>query len=270
MAVRDEDQDLQWFSWLGKYFCELCLIFGSKSSVGLYDRLAKLVLFIVCKESGMPMHMVCQHLDDCAAAAPKDSSLIQCFDEVFSEVADLLGVKLAPRDDPEKSFGPSTSGIVFGVRYDTLDWAWSIPQEKLSRILHQLQDGINSDWVSQEYLMSVAGRIINIRPLIPDGRFHVNHILRAAGVSQDKGHVSRVTPELRSQLQFWFVMLRACDGNVSIPDPDVRPPSWAINIFTDASGGGFGAGSLGQYSSYQRLCAPNPHQGKENRARQSN
>ena len=30
------------------------------------------------------------------------------------------------------------------------------------------------------------------------------------------------------------------------------------------------AGSLGQYSSYQRLCAPNPHQGKENRARQSN
>ena len=55
--------------------------------------------------------------------------------------------------------------------------------------------------------MSVAGRIINIRPLIPDGRFHVNHILRAAGVSQDKGHMSRVAPELRSQLHFWFVML---------------------------------------------------------------
>ena len=241
VAVREVDLDLQWFSWLGKYFCELCLIFGSKSSVGLYDRLAKLVLFIVCKESGMPEHMVCQHLDDCAAAAPKDSELILCFDEVFKEVADLLGVKLAPRDDPEKSFGPSTAGIVFGVKYDTVEWAWSIPQEKLSRILHQLQEGIDSDWVSQEYLMSVAGRIINIRPLIPDGRFHVSHILRAAGVSQDKCHMSPVTPELRAQLQFWRVMLQACDGNVSIPDPDAKLPSWAVNVFTDASGGGFGA-----------------------------
>ena len=53
--------------------------------------------------------------------------------------------------------------------------------------------------------------------------------------------MSRVTPELRSQLQFWLVMLQACDGNVSIPDPDRRPPCWAINIFTNASGGGFGA-----------------------------
>ena len=64
--------------------------------------------------------------------------------------------------------------------------------------------------------MSMAGRIINIKPLIPDGRFHVNHILRAADVSQDKGHMFRITPELQSQLQFWLVMLRACDGNVRI------------------------------------------------------
>ena len=244
VAVRDCDLDLQWFSWLGKFFCELSLVFGSKSSVGLYDRLAKLVLFIVCKEADMPTHMVCQHLDDCAAAAPKDSPLIHRFDEVFKEVAELLGVKLAPRDDPEKSFGPSTTGIVFGVSYDTVKWSWSIPREKLVRILHQLQEGIDSAWVSQEYLMSVAGRIINIRPLIPLGRFHVTHILKAAGVSQEKSHMSFVTPELRAQLQFWLVMLRACDGNVSIPDPDDRLPCWALEFFTDASGGGFGADGL--------------------------
>ena len=244
VAVRDQDLDLQWFSWLGKFFCELCLIFGSKSSVGLYDRLAKVVLFIVCRESGMPLHMVCQHLDDCAAAAPMDSSLILAFDEVFMEVADLLGIKLAPRDDPEKSFGPSTTGIVFGVKYDTVSWSWTIPKEKLLRILHQLQEGIQADWVNQEYLMSVAGRIINIRPLVPMGRFHIDHIIRAAGVTQDKSHRARVTPELRAQLGFWLVMLRACDGNVSIPDPDERPPSWAIEFFTDASGGGFGPDGL--------------------------
>ena len=244
VAVREQDLDLQWFSWLGKFFCELCLIFGSKSSVGLYDRLAKVVLFIVCKESGMPLHMVCQHLDDCAAAAPMNSTLIQAFDEVFMEVAALLGIKLAPRDDPEKSFGPSTSGIVFGVKYDTIKWSWSIPSEKLSRILHQLLEGINASSVDQEYLMSVSGRIINIRPLIPMGRFHVDHIIRAAGVTQEKSHRTFVTPELRAQFEFWLVMLRACDGNVSIPDPDEKSPSWALEFFTDASGGGFDTNGL--------------------------
>ena len=95
VAVRREDLKLQWFSWLGMAFCELCLIFGSKSSVGLYDRLAKLVLFIVCKESGMPLNMVCQHLDDCAGAAPAGSNLIDTFDQKFLEVTSLLGIQLA-------------------------------------------------------------------------------------------------------------------------------------------------------------------------------
>ncbi len=88
LAVRVEDLNLQWFSWLGMAFCELCLIFGSKSSVGLYDRLAKQVLAIVCAKSRMPSYMVCQHLDDCVAAAPEDSELIYSFDNCYYEVAD--------------------------------------------------------------------------------------------------------------------------------------------------------------------------------------
>jgi hypothetical protein len=34
VAVRSEDIKLQWFSWLGKYFAELCLVFGTVSNVG--------------------------------------------------------------------------------------------------------------------------------------------------------------------------------------------------------------------------------------------
>ena len=49
------------------------------------------------------------------------------FDETFSFVAERLGIKLAPRDDPEKSFGPSQRGIVFGILYDTVEWTWLIP-----------------------------------------------------------------------------------------------------------------------------------------------
>ena len=244
VAVRREDLKLQWFSWLGMAFCELCLIFGSKSSVGLYDRLVKLVLFIVCKESGMPLNMVCQHLDDCAGAAPAGSNLIDAFDQKFLEVASLLGIQLAPRDDPEKSFGPSTTGVIFGVKYDTVAWSWSIPAEKLTRILHQLDKAIESVSISQECMMSIAGRIVDIRPLVPAGRFHINHILRASAASKVKTDSLLVDHQLRDQFTFWKIMLQVCSGWVAIPDPDARLPAWSWDVYTDASGGGFGANGL--------------------------
>ena len=189
VTVRLEDLDLQWFQWLGKYFCELCLIFGSKSSVGLYDRLAKLVLFIVCRESGMPLSMVCQHLDDCVAASSKDSHLLEGFDTTFSRVAHELGIRLAPRDNAEKTFGPSTAGVVFGVHYDSVSWTWAIPNEKLSRLLHMIQSALRSRMITQGDLMSLSGKITNVRPLVPQGKFHVDHILMSAAHSDDKSQL---------------------------------------------------------------------------------
>jgi hypothetical protein len=47
--VRPADLPLQWFSWLGMDFFELGLIFGTSSSVGIFDRLAKVVLHIVLR-----------------------------------------------------------------------------------------------------------------------------------------------------------------------------------------------------------------------------
>ena len=43
IPVCREDSDLQWFTWLGKAFKELSLVFGGASSAGLFDRVAKVV-----------------------------------------------------------------------------------------------------------------------------------------------------------------------------------------------------------------------------------
>ena len=61
VAVSQEDTELQWFSWAGKAFEELCLIFGCASSAGLFDRLAKVVLHIVLQKANFPCNMVVQH-----------------------------------------------------------------------------------------------------------------------------------------------------------------------------------------------------------------
>ena len=240
IGVHPDDLNLQWFKWLGRGFVELCLIFGAVSSAGIFDAVAKIVIFIVIKLSGMDPTMVCQHLDDCVAAAPKNSDALHRFDQQFQDVAKRLGIRLAPRSDPEKSFAPCKSGVVLGVWYCTEKWMWGIPSEKLTRLLNTISEVINTDMVSQREIWSLVGKLIHIRPLIPGGQYHMNYLMEANSKSTDGEHKILITSEMRSQLHFWLKILPMCSGRIPIPDPDKHLPPWAIEVFTDAAGGSWG------------------------------
>jgi hypothetical protein len=164
ICVREKDTDLQWFSWGGKFFKELCLIFGGVSSAGLFDDAAKLVLDLVCRRVEFPAHMVCQHLDDVCAAAAAGSQDLQRFDAAFQEIAAAVGVELAPRDDHDKSFAPCTAGVVFGVHYDTVAWTWAIPEEKLARTCGLIQTAVEQGWLAARDMRSLAGRVSDPDP----------------------------------------------------------------------------------------------------------
>ena len=270
VAVRAQDTDLQWFSWLGMAFKELCLIFGCTSSAGIFDRLAKVVVHIAATKSRFPTNRICQHLDDCCATAPANSDSLEIFDATFSQVAETLGVKLAPREDPEKSFGPSTKGLVLGVVYDTTTWTWSLNYEKMSRLLHNLRDLLISDAVPQVNIWSIVGKIIHIQPLIPTGRFNIHHILDLNSVSTDRKALIELTPQFKRQIFFWFSLLRLCSGRGKLINPDRGLPPWAVNVYTDAAGGsmetkGLGVGAVTEgwwaYIPWSRtinLCKPTP------------
>ena len=249
LTVHPEDTELQWFMWLGRAFKELCLIFGCTSSAGLFDRLAKLVLHIVVVRSGMPRKQVIQFLDDCCAAARKEDPVLDKFDSIFFSTARELGITLAPRDDPDKSFGPSTRGTVLGIAYDSVSWTWELPKDKLVRTLADIDNMLVSDSVTQEAVWSTVGRILYVMPLVPTGRFNVDHLLRINSVSEDRKFRIEVSAEVRRQLRFWRQLLPVCSGATAIPNPDAHLPPWAIEVFTDAAGGtrqkpGHGAGAV--------------------------
>ena len=238
IAVRPEDINLQWFTWLGMAFQELCLIFGGVSSAGIFDRTAKLVLFIVIARSGIDRQLVCQHLDDCCAAGPAGSAVLERFDAEFFAVAEELGLKLASRDDPDKSFGPSTQGTVLGVYYDTISWTWAIPQDKLIKILHDIQFILDAESVvHQEKIWSVVGKLLHVKPLVSQGRFNMYHLILANSFSDDAKALVPVSRELKRQLWFWQSMLPVCSGLSTIPRLDIPLPPWAIDVYTDAAGG---------------------------------
>jgi hypothetical protein len=230
VTVRREDTVLQWFQWSGKYFKELCLIFGSASSAGIFDDVAKTVLDLVCQISGFPASMICQHLDDiCGAAA--DKARLQRFDEAFSAGAVVTGVRLAPKDNSDKAFGPSQQGVVFGVHYDTAAWCWSIPQIKMYRLLRAINKAIDQPEIGEKDM-----KIINIKPLFPTGKFNVDKIMKALADSNFAAKI-QLSDKCKRQLHFWQLLITACQGHLSIPAPKLSSPAWAKQVFTDAAGG---------------------------------
>jgi len=235
--VREEDVRLQWFSWLGKNFAEVCLVFGAVSSVGIYDRAAKVVLDLVLRMSGFPKKMVCQHLDDvCAAAGASAADGLRRFEDCYRAVAAQVGVKLAPPEDKDKGFSLCKLGVVLGVEYDTEKWTWSIPGEKVARLLGQIREALGADRLRQDQIWSLVGRIIHYAPLIPCGRFNIDHLIRANSVSADKAAWVELGPELKRQLEFWRLLIRVSSGFARLPD--LSPlPAWTVEAYTDAAGG---------------------------------
>jgi hypothetical protein len=256
VPVAAADTDLQWFEWGGKYFKELCLIFGASSSAGIFDATAKVFLMLVCKLAEFPMAQVCQHLDDiCAAAADGDESLAR-LDGLFQTVAADVGVKLASRDDPDKSFAPAKRGVVFGVEYDTDTWTWSIPDEKKNRLILSLREILTADAITARQAKSIVGKLIHVKALFPAAKFNICHIMRlaaAAGSDEDlDATLVPITLECKRQFWHWLLMLQACPGWVSIPR-EYGPMPWALQIYTDAAGASLdrlGAGTGGVCQSW--------------------
>jgi hypothetical protein len=246
IGVRKQDIKLQWFSWLGKFFAELCLVFGTASSVGIFDRVAKLVLKIVLRYALFPTDYVCQHLDDlCAACSKEEGHSLFKLEKVYRKVADTLGVALCGTEDPEKAFSPGTRGLVLGVLYDTVNWTWEIPAEKVTRLAHQIRSVIEAETVMQGEIWSLAGRIMHYAPLIPGGRMNLCYIMLANAESTDRKHIVHVTASLKRQLWFWLTMVKASSGYCRIPDQAFPLPAWAVDFFTDSAGGSLDGSARG-------------------------
>jgi hypothetical protein len=147
-----------------------------------------------------------------------------------------LGVRLAPQDVPDKAFGPSQSGTVFGIHYDTVNWTWSIPDKKMLSVRLAINHALAADKLSDKQVRSLMGKLINVKPLIPAGKYHADHLMAALADSQKAKKVT-LTSDCKRQLQFWDLMLKGCNHRLSIPVSEHKPPPWATDVYTDAAGG---------------------------------
>ena len=102
----------------GRFFVEQALTFGGCNSPTLYNMVARLLIELAALESGMDTRHSVQQLDDNCSTASVGSRILWRYLKSYRGLADELGIRLAPEDDPAKAFPPSPAGEILGIEYD--------------------------------------------------------------------------------------------------------------------------------------------------------
>jgi len=163
----------------------------------------------------------------------------------YLKVADSIGVKMSPEDDPEKAFAARTRGTVLGVTYDTVNWTWELPTDKLARLIAQINAALDSDTMQQCDIWSLVGKLIHYCPLVPTGRFNIRHLIKLNNASTLRRTMTAVPSAAKRQLWYWRTLLLATAGLASIPVLPALSPAWATEFYTDAAGGSHSTPGLG-------------------------
>ena len=251
--VRKEDWGLQIIQWGGRYFIELSLMFGTRSSPGIYDELHKAFISSVVKLSpDMPKNQVEQHLDDVLAIGfpEKDNTRsVDAFFRTYLEEAKKVGFKVDQSGDKNKVQPPEHTVVALGVVFDSVAWTWGFKPEKLARILHTLATIRGEEEVEFGTIQSITGKLVDIRLLVPGGKFNLLFFLKAAQSEVGKNVKVQISAELREQATWWTTALMSAKDGSPIVNPDRGAPSTAVEGFCDAAGGsssytGAGVGGL--------------------------
>lgn len=242
--IREKDLRYNWVKWLDKYFCELCLVFGCVSSVGLYDRGAKVILYIALREAEFPIWCCIQHLDDVCSVGGRDGKLVAKFYSTYCRVCKDVGVSLASTDEPDKAFAPTTEGLILGVMFCTETWTWWLREDKLNRILWDIEEMLGKADTNLSSFWSVMGKIMYVKELAPQGRYYISELMKLNFSSDDGSTIVKITGEVKEQLRWWSIFLRLCfqaGDRMPIPSGYDLPPPWAKTGDSDAAGGSHSA-----------------------------
>ena len=239
--MRKEDLRLQVLQYAGRYFVELKLVFGSRSSPGLYDEVSDVLLDLAVLESKILRNRVTKHLDDTLGVglnSPGDP-VFACY-QAYLRLAKEVGVKLpAPDVDKTKVQSPATTVLALGMEFNTEDWTVKCPEPKVGRILHLVRRALAVGFLPAGELASLAGQLVDKLFLLPGARFHIGEITRLVVMEAPEKEQVEVSDLAREQLRWWFVHLPASSWYCPIRHPDEVgwAPAGGPEVYTDAAGG---------------------------------
>ena len=227
LPVRPQDWPLLVYFWKGKYYVDLKLPFGSRSSSSIFTRFADLVAWILTTTYKL---VVIHYSDDYLLFSIPD--LLQARNDLssFLSVLEYLNIPVAS----DKLLGPTTNLVYLGITIDTVSMTISIPPEKTREMLATLPKWCSRRTCTKADLLSIIGKLNFFAIVIRSGRLFVRRLIDLSTTVTRKHHHITLNKDTKADFHWWCEFLPKWNHCSIIPSP-LRIKSDDLQLFTDAA-----------------------------------
>ncbi|XP_055340730.1 uncharacterized protein LOC129589861 [Paramacrobiotus metropolitanus] len=234
IPVHPDDWHLLGYSFDNKYYFDVVLPFGCRSSPAIFDRMASFVHWIIVHVGKFAD--VLHYMDDFFFAGVSNSPMCRLATELMAILCQDLGVPLAP----EKTEGPSAQLTFLGICIDSESQTLSIPASKVQELQNEFVVFSAKTSCCKRDLLSLIGKLSFATKCIPAGRIFLRRMIDTSlSVKDLRQHVT-LSREFHADLQWWIRFLPLWNGTTSFIEPNWTDCA-SLQIFTDACGSGCGA-----------------------------
>ena len=238
--VHPEDWHLLGYFWKNRFYFDVVLPFGGRSSPFIFNTFADIlewiIIFIVLIKN------LLHYLDDFFTAEVLEDSCSNNID-LIKRVFDLLGVPLAS----DKVIGPLQIITYLGIEIDSINSVIRLPKDKLDDLLLSLNYWKGRKKCIKKELLSLIGRLSFACKVVKCGRFFLKRLIDLSTTVHSLFHHISINVEARKDIQWWVDFLPSWNGIAMFQEQCVLSDN--INLFTDASGVGLGGFYDGQWFS---------------------
>jgi len=234
IPVHPDDWHLLGIKWRDNYYYDMVLPFGLRSSPAIFDSVASCIEWIMHQEFSIPSLL--HYLDDFLCIAP-NAVIANQRSAILLRAFLYLGIPLAEK----KVEGPAPVLDFLGITLDCIRLECRLPDDKLTELRGLLNDITTRQSISQGELASVLGKLSF-----------------ASRCYQHKHYSITLTEEALADLEWWRVLLNEWNGRSFFLQPDWTP-SPDFELYTDASGAGWGAYHAGRWMQGKWLADQESH-----------
>lgn len=232
--VHPDDWPLLCYQWENKYFVDLCLPFGLRSSPALFNRLADALEAVFKHRGAAPVE---HYLDDYITAGPPGVGSCASNKTIMLDTCAQLGVLTSPG----KALGPDTCLPVLGIEVDTVAWVTRLPAEKIDEYRTELARWRTRVSARRKDVESLLGKLLYACRVVVPGRAFVAGLIHSLHGAQQPHQRVSLSAVARADVEWWCANLAVWNGCSVIGDLHSTAAA-DLALETDASGGiGFGA-----------------------------
>ncbi|MCK5872999.1 MAG: hypothetical protein KAG26_09245, partial [Methylococcales bacterium] len=203
------------------------LPFGARRSPEIFHELSQAIRHIM-NTSGH--RGVVAYMDDFLLVDPTYAGCRSALESLM-RVVRQLGFSI----NYSKVEGPTQRLTFLGITLDTTTMTMELPDGKIEDLISSLQAVRSKPKVTKRQLQSLAGKLNWATQCIYGGRFHLRRLLDRISTLRCPWHRSRVTKEMRADINWWLDFLRVFNGTMPLVDNRPATPI-SIDACTEAAG----------------------------------